>query len=247
MSKFIIAAAQSKSVKGDIGANIITHEKFVRVAAEHDVDVIIFPELSLTGYEPELAEQLTISVDDDRLQLFREFAQESGITIVAGAPLESSRDKPHIGALVYCPDRVVSYAKQHLHPGEEVSFSPGEEDCIVEVGGMTIGLAICADTAHASHAQKAAEKGADIYAAGVLITEGGYQTDAALFKQYARRHNMVVLMANHCAPTGGWEPAGKSAIWDNAGHVLGAMRGREEGMIVATKMKDGWTCQIVQS
>lgn len=246
MSTFNIAAAQSISVKGDIVLNSKIHEKFVRVAAERDVDVVVFPELSLTGYEPELAEQLKISLDDDRLHLFKEFAQKSGITIVVGAPLESSQDKPHIGALVYCPEKVVSYAKQHLHPGEEFYFSSGEKDCIVEVRGMEVGLAICADTTHASHAQNAAEKGADIYAAGVLLTEGGYQADTALLKHYARRHNMVVLMANHCAPTGGWEPAGKSAIWDEKGRLVARAEGAEEALVIAEKSVNHWNGRVIK-
>jgi predicted amidohydrolase len=144
-------------------------------------------------------------------------------------------NRPRTNRMVYCPDKVVSYAKHHLHPGEEVSFSPGENDCIVDVKGVDIGLAICADTVHASHAQKAADKGADIYAAGVLITEGGYQADAELLRQYARRHNMVVLMANHCAPTGGWAPAGKSAIWDEKGQLVARAGGADKALLIAKK------------
>jgi predicted amidohydrolase len=50
-----ICVAQTKSVKGDVLKNIENHLKFIELALAFSADLIIFPELSLTGYEPELA------------------------------------------------------------------------------------------------------------------------------------------------------------------------------------------------
>jgi predicted amidohydrolase len=61
---FTIAAAQSQSVKGDIAANVRRHAEFVRVAAALKADVIVFPELSLSGYEPTIAAEVALSPDD---------------------------------------------------------------------------------------------------------------------------------------------------------------------------------------
>ena len=46
MSTFTIAAAQSFSVAGDLAANIARHLRFMAVAAEQGVDLLVFPELS---------------------------------------------------------------------------------------------------------------------------------------------------------------------------------------------------------
>lgn len=50
-----IAVAQIKPIKGDIPSNVLQHVDFIELAAVNQVDLLIFPELSLTGYEPELA------------------------------------------------------------------------------------------------------------------------------------------------------------------------------------------------
>ena len=57
MSPFAIAAAQSSSTKGDIAGNLRRHARLVALAKEHGADAVVFPELSLTGYEPTIAAQ----------------------------------------------------------------------------------------------------------------------------------------------------------------------------------------------
>ena len=49
-----ICVAQSKPIKEDIVANIEQHKKFIHLAIYSKADVIVFPELSITGYEPTL-------------------------------------------------------------------------------------------------------------------------------------------------------------------------------------------------
>ncbi|UCE60469.1 MAG: carbon-nitrogen hydrolase family protein [Phycisphaerales bacterium] len=118
MRAFTIAAAQSSSKKGAVEANVQTHTEFVRVAAEHNVDLIVFPELSLAGYEPEIARDTTIAVDDARLLPLKEQAERFDMTIVVGAPVPSSGEKPHIGALIFDAGNASVYAKQFLHPSD---------------------------------------------------------------------------------------------------------------------------------
>ncbi|WAT04512.1 hypothetical protein O1V64_20520 [Rouxiella badensis] len=57
MSDFSIAAAQITCVAGNIDVNIQRHSRAVALAAEHGVSLIIFPELSLTGYESRVGAQ----------------------------------------------------------------------------------------------------------------------------------------------------------------------------------------------
>ena len=67
MNEISIAIAQSASTMADIEANIAHHKKFVELAVENSAQMIIFPELSLTGYEPELGKDLIVTADDGRL------------------------------------------------------------------------------------------------------------------------------------------------------------------------------------
>ena len=53
-----ISVAQTRPIKADIPANIEGHLRLLDLAAGIKADTVIFPELSLTGYEPELAQDL---------------------------------------------------------------------------------------------------------------------------------------------------------------------------------------------
>lgn len=81
-----ICVAQTRPVKGDIQSNIANHKKFIALAISHQADVIIFPELSLTGYEPELAEELATDPHDSRLDDFQTISDSSRISIGVGVP-----------------------------------------------------------------------------------------------------------------------------------------------------------------
>ena len=46
-----IGAAQPEPSRGDVAENLERHVRLVRLAAKHEVQTLVFPELSLTGYE----------------------------------------------------------------------------------------------------------------------------------------------------------------------------------------------------
>ncbi|HET9532598.1 MAG TPA: nitrilase-related carbon-nitrogen hydrolase, partial [Blastocatellia bacterium] len=61
-----ICVAQTRPVKGDIQGNIDNHKRLIDLAASNGADMLIFPELSITGYEPELSRELATNQDDER-------------------------------------------------------------------------------------------------------------------------------------------------------------------------------------
>lgn len=83
MSEPTVAAAQAISVRGEIGANVEHHALLAEVAASHGARWVGFPELSLTGYELDLAPALAFSAADERLKPLQEVA-EATKTILAG-------------------------------------------------------------------------------------------------------------------------------------------------------------------
>ncbi|KAE9659478.1 carbon-nitrogen hydrolase family protein [Pseudomonas fluorescens] len=247
MTAFTLAAAQSISIAGDVPANIERHLAFMRAAAQQGVQLLVFPELSLTGYEPSLAAELAIAPEDQMLAPLREMARELRLTVVVGMPIRlAPQTGVLIGALVLGADGSLAvYTKQHLHDGEEVAFVPGQGGAALEFGDDRIALAVCADFSHAGHPRAAAQSGATVYAAGVLISEGGYATDSALLRGYAAEHGLVVLMANHGGPSGGWACAGRSAIWAADGGLLAAAPRLGDALLIARRDGERWTNQVM--
>ena len=241
MTALTLAAAQSVSIAGDVHANIQQHLRLMRAAAEQGVQLLVFAELSLTGYEPSLAASLAIDPEDPVLAPLREMARELRLTAVVGMPIRlAAQAGVLIGALVLGADGSLAvYTKQHLHPGEEVAFVPGQGGAALQWGEDRIALAVCADFSHASHPRAAAESGANVYAAGVLISEGGYATDSALLQGYAVEHGMLVLMANHGGPSGGWACAGRSAIWSAEG-LLAEAPDTGNALVIAHREGGRW-------
>src|SRR5437016_2978159 len=109
-----IAVAQTCPVAGDVQANLDEHIRLARLAAREGAQIVVFPELSLTGYEPALAESLTFSECDPRLSPLLELAASQGTILVVGAPVRVG-SLLHIGAFILYPTRTIElYTKHHL-------------------------------------------------------------------------------------------------------------------------------------
>ena len=231
-----LAAAQSISVPRDVAANVREHLALINAAAERGVQWLVFPELSLTGYELASMAQLVLQAEHPRLAPLREAAVRYGMAITVGAPVSlAGADHPAIGAITLRPDgRHTTYTKHHLHAGETAYATPGPDPVHLQsFGPLNIASAICADTTHASHAAQAAHTGANVYAAGILTSESGYAKEEPLWQSYAREHRMVVLIANHGGPSGGYASAGRSGIWDSSGKLVAEAPGVGRYVVVA--------------
>lgn len=235
-----IAAAQCPSIAGDIQRNISIHNQMLAAAVEEKIELLIFPELSLTGYEPAFADRCKLQLNDPRLNHFRQTAHQHQMTIVVGAPIDVGSERPMLGSIIFSPLGVSSYFKQHLHSGEELFFQAGSTSSPIKVKNLPVSLAICADTNHPEHAQAAANNDAIVYGASVMFSDSGYAADTTMLQAYARQHQMAVLMANHNSPTGGWHPAGKSTIWNPQGEVLCQAVGTEAALIIGQQKAQQW-------
>ena len=109
-----LAAAQTIPQRGDVEANLAGHIPLIHAAAEGQARVLVFPELSLTGYELDLAAALAFSESDPRLTPLIDLAAAHNMTLVVGAPVRIASSL-HIGAFILSPDRSVDlYTKHYL-------------------------------------------------------------------------------------------------------------------------------------
>jgi len=243
-----IAAAQSPSIAGDVEANVRIHLQFIDSARREGVQLLLFPELSLCGYELPLMRDCLLTPDDLRLQPIRDAASAAGMTVIIGAPLrDDGGGLPFIASFAFAPDHTTTiYRKQYLHDGEERYAQPGAIGAHCRpLNGHIYAQGICADTTHYAHAAAAAAAGASLYLAGVLISNGGYAADAAKLQSYATDLGLDVMIANHAAPSGGYETAGRSAFWTRGGKLLVQADGPGDHLVIARDSKEGWSGQVV--
>ena len=210
----VFAAAQLAVRRADttaaLEANLETHARAMATAAAAGVDVMVCPELSLTGYELDLLDELAFELNSPLLLALSEEAQKHKLTTLVGAPIAIPGDKPRIGCIILHPDGTRSaYAKQYLHASENNYASPGQPGVqTLRVQDTVCAPAICYDTEHQAHARGAHEAGATAYLAGVLWSEKGYSQDAATLACHARELGLLAVLANHGAPSGGYQSAG---------------------------------------
>ena len=144
-----VVMAQADFLVGDIYAN--THKVLQTCEYARDTqgaDLIVFPELTLTGYPPEdllfrphFIEHVEAAVDYLRQQI-------TGIAAIVGYPLKQQEDLFNVAGMFLDGDITV-YRKQHLPNygvfDEKRYFSPGEHPCVVNIKGVPVGITVCED------------------------------------------------------------------------------------------------------
>lgn len=228
MRSLVVAVSQPPVTSFDVAANAVTHAAVVRAAAAR---VVVFPELSLTGYE--LAAPL-LEPADPRLEPLVTACAATDTVALAGAPVAG----PHIAMLAIDGNGVrVVYRKQNPHPGDEARFAPGPSPEVLEVDGWRLGLAICRDTGLPDHATQTAALGIDAYVAGAADEPSADVVMAERARRVATTHGVWVAFACFAGPTGDPFPqtAGRSGIWTPDGRVA-ARASRAPGEIARATM-----------
>ncbi len=246
-----VAAAQTVPSPGDVETNVAQHVRLAQRAADAGAALLVFPELSLTGYELELAPALAFTLDDPRLAPLRESAASTEVTLVVGAPVRLAGEL-YIGAFILCPNGSLDvYTKHHLGafgsgarvdgtppPAEATYFRSGDRAPLVAFGDRFAAVAVCADTGHASHAKAASERGAAAYLASMFVIPSEFAGDQARLRRYAALHSMTVVLANYAGTTGGLRAAGRSAVWSPRGELVTELDATSAGIALAVE-EDG--------
>jgi predicted amidohydrolase len=227
-----ICVAQARAVKGAIQTNIEKHKLFIELAVSAGAELIIFPELSLTGYEPTLAKALATRQDDNRFDTLQQLSNTHQISIGAGAPIKKE-EGICIGMILFQPHTSrQTYFKKYLHTDEEPFFISGGDFGGAIVCNTKIALAICYELSVPEHSANAFNKGAEIYIASVVKTTKGVEKAIETLSGIAGQYYMTVLLANAVGEADGTECGGKSGVWNNKGLLQGQLSATTEGLIV---------------
>ena len=225
-----ISVVQTRPIKGNIEANILNHRRLIDLAIIEQVDIIIFPELSITGYEPELAETLATTQEDERFDIFQEISDTKNITIGIGVPTKSELGI-RISTVVFQKNQArQTYSKQHLHSSETPFFVNGNHQLLL--ADNQIALAICYELSIPEHSANAFRNGANVYIASTVNSYHGVDKDLNILANIAKNYSMTVLMANCIGQTGEYNCAGKSSLWNNQGILLAQMNDKHEGILI---------------
>ena len=148
-SKPFTAGCAQIFVTDDVNTNLEKYLQFIQRADSLGVELLVFPEASLSGYGPEhykvkpMPPQDVLTAALDRV---REAARQAGLWVLVGTSTWRGGGLYNDVQLVDDLGEIrATYAKVQLTDGDKQSYKPGEEITTYEAGGMKFGLEICFD------------------------------------------------------------------------------------------------------
>jgi NAD+ synthase (glutamine-hydrolysing) len=234
-----IALAQMNAVVGDIAGNEAKISEQIAAAREAGAQLVVFPELALTGYPPEDLLLKEHFLADTRAALSRIAAATEGIVAVVGYP-ERAIDVHNAAAVLADGAVQASYRKLHL-PNYGVFdelryFQPGLRAATIEIDGVTVGLTICEDIWQPGPPlSDEALSGARII---VNLSASPYHAGKGPSRErmLAQRARDDLTIVAFCALVGGQDELvfdGDSTILDHEGAVVARAPQFEEALVVA--------------
>lgn len=152
-----VSVVNFKPFWGNKECNLNRMQGYVKAAARQGSELILFPEMALTGYDNEkqiskrekMQTRLAETIPGPSTERLENLARELDVHIIFGMP-EVDLEDPHKiynSAAICCPDGTIkSYRKIHLPLDESDWASRGEQEMVFDTKWGKIGLSICYDT-----------------------------------------------------------------------------------------------------
>lgn len=146
---FRLGMAQVNFLVGDIEGNTSKILEYVKIAQQQAIQLLVFPELSLTGYPPEdllLRDGLHRRVEKSLKQLCSVIGNTA---IIIGYPRRLDGQIYNMAGLIRDGKILAEYKKQRLPNysvfDEKRYFNAGDQPCVIEFEGIPLGITICED------------------------------------------------------------------------------------------------------
>ncbi len=217
-----LALAQLNVTVGDLDVNRRLIEEALRRARAWMADVVLVPELAITGYPPEDLLLKPQFVDENLKALERLASASQGLMALVGFVDRDRQGRLYNAAAVLADGRhLATYHKQHLPNygvfDEKRYFAPGVEPLACEIGRVRLGITICEDLWEPGPCQALAQAGASLV---VNLSASPYHAGKLALRQqlFGRRARDNRLAVAYCNLVGGQD----ELVFDGASLVLDA-------------------------
>jgi predicted amidohydrolase len=250
MTTLTLGLAQIKTRLGDVPANLEKHLAYIDDAAKQGVDVLVFPELSLTGY---VLQDLVASVahspapDDPVFKHLLDASRRHNMDVMAGFVDEDNRHRFFISAAYLSRGEILHVHHKVYLPtyglfDEGRFFAWGDSVRAFDTRWGRAGMLICEDFWHASPPYLLWLDGADVMLFGSASPGRGLKQDDKLEsawwvehinRAYASLFTTFVAHANKVGFEDGLNFWGGSTLFDPNGDLIAQGPYHEEALTVA--------------
>ncbi|NLC22987.1 MAG: NAD+ synthase [Oxalobacter sp.] len=232
-----VAIAQINSTVGDIDGNRMRIAEFSRRAAASGADIVVTPELSLTGYPPEdllLNRSFYDSTALALAALASDLADIPDLHVLVGHHLVTGSGRYNACSILSKGKIVATYCKaalpNHSVFDEKRYFTPGKQPVVFTVKGICFGINICEDVWSEKAPARAKQAGADV----LLVPNASPYNMNKLSERYdilrenVSRQGMAVIYTNLVGGQDELVFDGNSFALDHTGQLCAHLRHCDE-------------------
>ena len=243
MRDFRVAIAQWKALLSDKEKNIEAMIKGIEEARKIGAELLIFPELFLTGYNIRNdVFKLAESIPGESTERLRKAVEDAGMNLIFGMPERENERVYNSAVLITASGDVRRYRKTmipNFGPFEEgIYYTPGNELPVFDTELGKIGIEICYDLFYPEISKAFAGKGAEI----IVNISGSPSISRALFERTlparAIETGTYVLYSNNVGTQLGFVFWGGSRVLNPRGEIIAIGEPYEEGMVTAELKSD---------
>jgi predicted amidohydrolase len=232
--KLLVSALRSE--KGDIAANCATHHDLLGLARAERADMLVLPEMSLTGsVDPVLQPEGLVSVDGGEVAQLLEATYSAPTTTLVFGIAERDGGAAFITQCVARDGALLGTVRKRHLGDDEAGFAVGTETSVFTQGDVPFGVIICAESRVDFPFDDAVDAGAQLVcfcaapglsgrrttdaarAAGHAWWESSGLADA---RRLARRRGVWVALATQAGATVDEDFPGLAAVVDPSGEVV---------------------------
>ena len=233
-----IALFQSPPQSAGVEAALARLDAVAGEAAASGADVLVTPEMYLTGYAigEARARALAMGDGDAAIAAVGAMAARHGVGIVAGYPEANGESLPYNSVRFFGRDgaALANYRKTHLWlEVDGAQFSPGEAlSAVVDFEGWSVALGICYDIEFPEYARALRLAGADLVIVPTACKAPFDSVSTRVVPTRAEENEMVVAYCNYCGSEGDIVYFGRSVICGPDGSAL-VMADGDEAVVSA--------------
>ena len=245
-----IGLVQMRCEKGVIAANLGAIASHLRDGASQGVEIMCFPEASITGYiDPARYPEALVQIEGPEVARFVALTRDLPLTAIAGIIEANPAGKPFITQVVARDGRLLGFYRKRTIPFDESAlFASGADSEVFSHAKSTFGLAICADIDSAAVFADAARKGARlIFEAAAPGLYGSQETRnwragfewwrgecCGKLATYARDNHVTIAVATQAGRTADEDFPGGGYVFAPDGSCAHATPDWRENVLYAT-------------
>jgi len=220
--------AQLEPAPGDPAANAARAAEVV--VAHPEADLVVLPELFLSGYDLARARETAVNLDGGELATVRAAAEAADTAVIVG--FGERRGGGAVANALACIDArgdvAAVYRKLCLFGAEADVFEAGDELVLAELGEHRVGPLICFDMEFPEPARALAAAGADLLVTAAANMEPFFADHLIASQARALDNRLPHLYVNRAGCEGGLEFVGGTRALAADGSVVAEVRGHGE-------------------